>query len=161
MKRIFYSVGLFFAVFFLSCGFFLSYQISSLRDRMNQLERESALVGKQVSANPFSRDSDYIFESYDRESGQVEKKRYRIASYANSQVILREETESDSETSSGYRICVEDGCLVVYLLEDGQVFEYTDIPLEALPGEEQAEVLAGKEIHDTHELYSFLENYSS
>ena len=31
MKRIFYSIGLVFAIFFLSCGFFLSYQLTSLR----------------------------------------------------------------------------------------------------------------------------------
>ena len=38
----FYSIGLVFAIFFLSCGFFLSYQLTSLRDRMNRLEQESA-----------------------------------------------------------------------------------------------------------------------
>ena len=70
MKRIFYSIGLVFAIFFLSCGFFLSYQLTSLRDRMNRLEQESALMGKQVSANPFSRDSDYVFESGYRKTGE-------------------------------------------------------------------------------------------
>lgn len=163
MKRIFYSVGLFFAVFFLCCGFFLSYQISTLRDRMNRLEQESALVGRQVSANPFSRDSDYIFESYNENTGDLSKKRYRVASYANNQVILREEAEDSLsvEKETKYRICMEDGCLVVYLADGGELFEYTDIPLEALPSEEQAEVLGGKEITGTEELYSFLENYSS
>ena len=163
MKRIFYSIGLVFAIFFLSCGFFLSYQLTSLRDRMNRLEQESALMGKQVSANPFSRDSDYVFESFNSDTGKLVKERYRVSSYADNQVVLRQELGDMSASDQETRYCVrmENGSLVVDLEDGKEVFEYTDIPLEALPSEEQAEVLGGKEIVGTDELYSFLENYSS
>ncbi len=42
-----------------------------------------------------------------------------------------------------------------------QGFEHTNIPLESLPQELQAEVLLGKTLSGAEELYSFLENYSS
>ena len=56
---------------------------------------------------------------------------------------------------------MENGCVVVYEKADNTVFEYTDIPLEALPKDLQAEVLLGKDLKTLDELYSFLENYSS
>ena len=51
--------------------------------------------------------------------------------------------------------------MVVYEKPGNTVFEYTDIPLEALPKELQSEVLLGKDIKTQDELYSVLENYSS
>src|SRR5699024_4859841 len=56
---------------------------------------------------------------------------------------------------------VENGCITVYDKESGEVFEHTNIPLETLPQELQAEVLLGKTLSGDQELYSFLENYSS
>ena len=50
---------------------------------------------------------------------------------------------------------------MVYENKTGTVFESTDIPLEALPSELQAEVLLGKNLKNLDELYNFLENYSS
>ncbi len=106
MKRIFYSIGLVFAIFFLSCGFFLSYQLTSLRDRMNRLEQESALMGKQVSANPFSRDSDYVFESFDSDTAKLVKERYRVSSYADDQVVLRRSLAMCPHPFRRHAICV-------------------------------------------------------
>jgi hypothetical protein len=41
------------------------------------------------------------------------------------------------------------------------LYETTNIPKEALPSDEQVQVLAGKEVTGTEALYSFSENYSS
>lgn len=58
-------------------------------------------------------------------------------------------------------IKVKDDYLAVYKKADRQLFETTNIPIEALPSDEQVQVLAGKEVTGTEALYSFLENYSS
>ncbi|MGN0398917.1 MAG: hypothetical protein ACI4EO_02200 [Blautia sp.] len=162
MKRIFYGIGFFFAVFFLICGFLMSYQLAGLQERINRLEEESTAMGKQVSALPISKNSSLIFESYNPDSGKMEKNTYRIFSYSQEQMILRQELSPNEEAQfAGYTIRVKNDYLTVYKTEDGSFFEDTDIPLRALPIREQAEVLAGKEIKGLNELYSFLENYSS
>jgi hypothetical protein len=74
-------------------------------------------------------------------------------------VVFRQEEVPVKE--EGYKLQVEEGYLVVYKNSENQVFEYTDIPLEALPQELQSEVLLGKQIETIDELYNFLENYSS
>ena len=75
-------------------------------------------------------------------------------------VILRQEKENQ-ESEKGFILQVEDGYVVVYQEGKEQVYEYTDIPLEALPLQMQSEVLLGKPVENLDSLYSFLENYSS
>lgn len=162
MKRIIYSVGFFLIVLFLCTGFMLSYQVADLKDRIYDLEESSAQVQQQVSAvsaNP--KGQDFIFQRY--EEGILKQECYRITAYGEQRVILRREnTETVSENAKeGYQLRLENGCVVVYEKAYNTVFEYTDIPLEALPKDLQAEVLLGKDLKTLDELYSFLENYSS
>ena len=83
----------------------------------------------------------------------------RSHSYGTDKVVFRQE-EAPAK-NAGYQLQVEEGYIVVYENSQNQVFEYTDIPLESLPKELQGEVLLGKQIKTTDELYNFLENYSS
>ncbi len=39
MRKAYYSIGIFIAVFFLSAGFYTNYQVSSLKDRLTVLNR--------------------------------------------------------------------------------------------------------------------------
>ena len=159
MKRMIYGIGFFLALLFLGAGFFLSYQVADLRQEMTRLQESSAKERQQVSALVSSKDQDLVFETY--EEGSLLRNRYRITAYGPEQIVLRQEEEENTETDQEFLLKVEDGCITVYEKESGKVFEHTNIPLESLPQELQAEVLLGKTLEGNEELYSFLENYSS
>lgn len=157
IKKIIYGIGCFLAVLFLGTGMFLSYQINVLRDRMEELEENTALARQEVSALADSKNQDFIFERYEGE--ELVREHYRMTAYGADRIVLRQEPEESLE--EGYLVKVRDGVLVVYENKTGTVFESTDIPLEALPSELKAEVLLGKNLKNLDELYNFLENYSS
>ena len=129
MKKMISGIGFCMLIFFLGCGFLFSYEISVLKERIQDLEIESEWIGKQVAA----------------------------ASSSENQIILQEEGNEEES----FIVKVKEDYLAVYRTKDNQLFETTDIPMTALSSEEQAEVLAGKEIYGKEALYSFLENYSS
>lgn len=85
--------------------------------------------------------------------------------YGADRVVLRQETDEKEEAASrentGFVLKVENGYVVVYKKDGQEVFEHTNIPLESLPAELQSQVLLGKAVDSTDDLYSFLENYSS
>lgn len=159
MKRMIYGVGLFLAVLFLCTGFLLSYQISSLKERMSQLEESSTQARQQVSALSSPRDQEYIFESY--EDGQLLRNRYSVTAYSQDRIVLRQEEEQEGQEEGEFLLKVENDHITVYSKKDSQVYEYTNIPLDALPEEMKREVLLGMTLKGEDELYSFLENYSS
>ena len=158
MRKVIYGIGLFLAVLFLGAGFFLSYQVADLREKMDLLQENSGQALQQVSMLDSSKDQELVFESY--QEGNLLRNRYRITAYGPEQIILRQEEES-TQADQEFLLKVEDGCITVYEKETGEVFEHTNIPLESLPQELQAEVLLGKTLEGNEELYSFLENYSS
>ena len=159
MKRMIYGIGFFLALLFLGAGFFLSYQVADLRQEMTRLQESSAKARQQVSALVSSKDQELVFETY--EEGSLLRNRYRIAAYGPEQIVLRQEEEEETGADQEFLLKVEEGCITVYDKESGEVFEHTNIPLEILPQELQAEVLLGKTLEGNEELYSFLENYSS
>ena len=158
MRKVIYGIGLFLAVLFLGAGFFLSYQVADLREKMDLLQENSGQALQQVSMLDSSKDQELVFESY--QEGNLLRNRYRITAYGPEQIILRQEEES-TKADQEFLLKVEDRCITVYEKETGEVFEHTNIPLESLPQELQAEVLLGKTLEGNEELYSFLENYSS
>lgn len=159
MKRMIYGIGFFLALLFLGAGFFLSYQVADLRQEMNRLQESSAKERQQVSALVSSKDQELVFETY--EEGSLLRNRYRITAYGPEQIVLRQEEEEETGADQEFLLKVEEGSITVYDKESGEVFEHTNIPLETLPQELQAEVLLGKTLEGNEELYSFLENYSS
>lgn len=158
MKRVIYSVGLFLVVLFLCSGFFLSYQVTEMKERIHILETDTAKAKQEVSAISNMREQDFIFERY--EEGKWKRESYRVSAYGTNHVIFRQEKENQ-ESEKGFILQVEDGYVVVYQEGKEQVYEYTDIPLEVLPLQMQSEVLLGKPVENLDSLYSFLENYSS
>ena len=159
MKRMIYGIGFFLVLLFLGAGFFLSYQVADLRQEMTRLQESSAKARQQVSALVSSKDQELVFETY--EEGSLLRNRYRITAYGPEQIVLRQEEEEETGADQKFLLKVEEGCITVYDKESGEVFEHTNIPLETLPQELQAEVLLGKTLEGNEELYSFLENYSS
>lgn len=158
MKRVIYSVGLFLVVLFLCSGFFLSYQVTEMKERIHTLETDTAKAKQEVSALSNMREQDFIFERY--EEGKWKRESYRVSAYGTNHVIFRQEKENQ-ESEKGFVLQVEDNYVVVYQEGKEEVYEYTDIPLETLPLQLQSEVLLGKPIENLDSLYSFLENYSS
>ena len=158
MKRVIYSVGLFLVVLFLCSGFFLSYQVTEMKERIHILETDTAKAKQEVSALSNMREQDFIFERY--EEGKWKRESYRVSAYGTNHVIFRQEKENQ-ESEKGFVLQVEDNYVVVYQEGREEVYEYTDIPLEVLPLQLQSEVLLGKPIENLDSLYSFLENYSS
>lgn len=158
MKRVIYSVGLFLVVLFLCSGFFLSYQVTEMKERIHTLETDTAKAKQEVSALSNMREQDFIFERY--EEGKWKRESYRVSAYGTNHVIFRQEKENQ-EAEKGFVLQVEDNYVVVYQEGKEEVYEYTDIPLEVLPLQLQSEVLLGKPIENLDSLYSFLENYSS
>ena len=160
MKRTMYSIGFFLAALFLCSGFFLSYQVSQMGEKIRTLENDSAMAKQEVSALSNARKQDFIFERY--EDGELKREAYRISAYGTDHVVLRQEKAGTGpEEQKDFCLQVENGYVVVYQEGESQVYEYTDIPLEALPTELQSQVLLGKVLHSQDELYNFLENYSS
>lgn len=159
MRKVIYGIGLFLAVLFLGAGFFLSYQVADLREKMDLLQENSGQALQQVSMLDSSKDQELVFESY--QEGNLLRNRYRITAYGPEQIVLRQEEEESNGSDQEFLLKVENGCITVYDKESGEVFEHTNIPLETLPQELQAEVLLGKTLSGDQELYSFLENYSS
>ena len=68
---------------------------------------------------------------------------------------------ADASGEQGYLLKEEEGFVVVYRAESGELYERTGIALDSLPEELQKEVAVGKPVRDNMELYGFLENYSS
>lgn len=54
-----------------------------------------------------------------------------------------------------------DNYVAVYSVPDKEIYEYTDVIMDVLPPELQAEIDAGKYLKNEEELYNFLENYTS
>ena len=160
MKRTMYSIGFFLAVLFLCSGFFLSYQVSQMGEKIRTLENDSAMAKQEVSALSNARKQDFIFERY--EDGELKREAYRISAYGTDHVVLRQEKAgTEPEEQKEFCLQVENGYVVVYQEGESQVYEYTDISLEYLPENLQKEIQNGKYIETSESLYGFLENYSS
>lgn len=60
-----------------------------------------------------------------------------------------------------YYLVEEDGYVSVYLDDRVTLYETTSISVRLLPESIQEEIKKGKALEDEHDLYNFLENYSS
>lgn len=158
MKRIIYGVGCFLIVLFFTVGFLITYQITDLKDRIYALEETHASAKQQASVPAVNyKNKTFVLEHY--QDGILQKDSFKLYSYGTDKVVFRQEETPAKQ--AGFQLQVAEGYIVVYENSQNQVFEYTDIPLEALPKELQSEVLLGKQVETVDELYSFLENYSS
>lgn len=68
--------------------------------------------------------------------------------------------EAENPLRSSYHIKIHEGKVVVRL-DDGSIYETTDISWDSLPETVQDEIENGYTLESQQELYSFLENYSS
>lgn len=68
--------------------------------------------------------------------------------------------EAENPLHSDYHIKIEEDKVIV-LLDDGTVYETTEISKDTLPPAVQEQISQGYVIKNSRELYSFLENFSS
>ena len=68
---------------------------------------------------------------------------------------------SKDEQVFQYFLKVKHGYVYVYLSDQVTLYETTTIRIRYLPEKLQQELREGKPLKDDHELYNFLENYSS
>ncbi|MCI6043628.1 hypothetical protein MR857_09905 [bacterium] len=71
-----------------------------------------------------------------------------------------EALEADNPLRCSYHIGIHEGKVIVRL-DDGSIYETTEIPWESLPSTVQEQIESGYILETKQELYSFLENYSS
>jgi hypothetical protein len=69
-------------------------------------------------------------------------------------------SEVENPMKTAYYLRIKDGRVTVYL-ENGEIYENTEIAEASLPASVQKKISEGYIIHSNQELYSFLENYSS
>lgn len=81
---------------------------------------------------------------------------YRYESGQDREQIL----EAENPLRSNYHIGIHEGKVIVRL-DDGSVYETTDISWDMLPESVREEIQSGYVLESPQELYSFLENYSS
>lgn len=80
---------------------------------------------------------------------------YYLPSLPEKQVL---ETEQSMQTD--FYLFDEEG-IVMVRLQDGTLYEATEIPVSQLPGKIKEQLTDGYKIRGKKELYEFLENYSS
>lgn len=83
-----------------------------------------------------------------------------LVSFSAGKVVFRK-TYMPWEKAYKYSLGNAEGCVVVYYLDHRTIYEYTDIPCSMLPEELQNSIRSQNCRMDIHELYEFLENYSS
>ena len=83
-----------------------------------------------------------------------------LVSFSDAKVVFRK-TYFPWEKAYKYALGEADGLAVVYYMDQKTVYEYTDIPVVSLPERMKRSIRDGNCLLDVHELYDFLENYSS
>ena len=93
----------------------------------------------------------------DLEDGLIQ---FDLVYFSSDCMILRKTYEIDEDYHK-YFIKFSKGSITVFYSDQQTVYEYTDIPLTALPPTVAADIMTGIKIKDEKELFDFLENYSS
>lgn len=92
----------------------------------------------------------------------VEKgfKSFRLVSFSPDKIVLKK-TINTGDRDGMYRLVAEDDYVTVYYMDMKTVYTYTGIKLNSLPEDLRREIIEGKTVNSSEELYGFLENYSS
>jgi len=83
-----------------------------------------------------------------------------LKEFSDEEVVFQK-TYMPWEKEYKYSLGIVNGYVVVYYLDHKTVYEYTDISISALTKELMSQMRLRKCRMDIHELYEFLENYSS
>lgn len=85
---------------------------------------------------------------------------FELISFSGERIVLRK-TFKPLSMDYKYYLVEENGYVTVYYMDRKTVYEYTDIAVDTLPEEIREKIRTGSYLTDIHQLYNFLENYSS
>lgn len=85
---------------------------------------------------------------------------FELISFSGDKIVLRK-SYHPSQIEYKYYLIPENDLITVYYMDKKTVYSYTDIHIDSLPETMREEIRDGKFITDIHQLYNFLENYSS
>lgn len=85
---------------------------------------------------------------------------FQLISFSESNIVLRK-SFNDNLDEYKYWLTDVDGTIVVYKADKQTVYINTTIKTENLPEDEQEKVKQGRYIQSIHELYDYLESYTS
>ena len=102
----------------------------------------------------------FFWEAYELKKNEKDSQKQ-----FNAQNIASEKSENRSEetlaTDALYLLKLEQDNVVIYHASNGEVYDKTDISVEALPEDLMQKLQQGIPVYSLKELYDFLENYSS
>lgn len=126
----------------------LAKKTSDLPTALIGLNREEVINYISKNINEFSSDDEEVIN-------------VQLISFSSKSVVLRKSYNDISTESYKYWLKDVDGYITVYKADKTTVYFNTDINIALLPDDVKNEIQEGKYIKDIHELYSFLESYSS
>ncbi len=141
MRKFFYSISVILFLGLLTFGYYETYRLADMRDRIWLMENAKTKQGARAEEGDSSK---LVFGETElpgaavMANGSREEKGYGI-----------------------YYLTEQEGYVQVCLSDKKTIFENTCIRIETLPKGLQEEIRSGKYLKDQQELYSFLENYSS
>lgn len=137
-----------------------SYDLASDTNKKETLEIPVDLIGlnREEVINYISKNMEK-FNSEDKVVVNVQ-----LISFSSKSVVLRRSYESGSAedlTEYKYWLKAVDGYIVVYKEDKSTVYFNTHISVSLLPEEEQKNLEEGKYIKNIHDLYNYLQSYTS
>lgn len=140
-----------------------------MKYQLEVYDTRSAETAKQEEKIPvamYGLSREELSEYLDRLAEQENKNRtdieirYELTAFSRDSFTVRK-TVSDKETVYALFLIAEDGYLTAYTGDLTDVYEYTQIPLEDFPLEQQAMLTKGIFMKSLADYYDFLETYSS
>ncbi|MDO4307720.1 MAG: hypothetical protein Q4C77_12865 [Eubacteriales bacterium] len=141
MRKLFYSISVFLFLGLLTLGYYETYRIADMRDRIWLME--NAGTGQDSDAADETQTEAFV------ENGEIPGD------------AVMADGNRENRGYGSYYLIEQEGFLTVCLSDQKTVFETTSIRISSLPESLQKEIRDGKYLKDQQELYSFLENYSS
>lgn len=137
-----------------------SYDIQSDTVNEKNMEIPAEMIGlnREEVIEYISKNSD----SFGEENEEIAN--VQLVSFSSSSIVLRKSyMPAQGEDTSDYKYWLKDldGNIVVYKADKTTVYFNTDISTSLLPEEEKKQIEEGKFIKNIHELYNYLESYSS
>lgn len=124
-------------------------------------EPQNELPGEEEDIGSITKTAEEAVEESSNELLEIDRQETSVgAEDIKAEIEETEELELSDETFS-YYLVEEFGYINIYLADQETLYEYTDITIDSLPEELQAEICTGKGMANEQELYDFLENYSS
>lgn len=140
MRKFFYSIGVFLFLGLLTLGYYESYRLADMRDRIWLMENSQ---NEQLA-----------------DAGEEEKSDALFSDGLPGTAVMADGSREENGYGS-YFLKEQNGLVLVCLSDKETVYETTSIRVSSLPEMLQKEIRNGKFLKDQQELYSFLENYSS